>query len=447
MRPQGDHEMNVAVAGGTGEETLRTLVFADCFPPLTGGSQIILYEIVRRFPADVAVVCTPPVPGDEEFDRQQPFPIIRSKTMRPLTVVWPEMPADVCQAMAREDFYCRWFRRARVMRWLVYLRVLVAMIRAARRERAEVIFCGHPFLGGIAARCHASMAGVPYVVYSYGEELAMLLSRPGVARALQRWALGGASRVFAISRFSRDVLLALGVQPDRVRVQFPAVSEVFFAQPGLSPPEVKRRLGLAEDAPLLLTAARLMERKGVDTVIRALPRVLEVIPATVYLVAGSGADEPRLRALAAQVGVGGKVKFLGDSSHFELLNYYHACDVFVMPNREIEATGETETFGVVFLEANACGKPVIGGRVGGVLDAVEDGITGLLVDPTDVGAVGQAILRLLTDPCYARQLGENGRRRARQEFSWDRNSAEVQKALAEAVAVAKQKERNPRLST
>ena len=196
-------------------------------------------------------------------------------------------------------------------------------------------------------------------------------------------------------------------------------------------------LGVAADAPVVLTAARLMERKGVDTVIRALPEVLRASPTAVYLVAGTGADEARLRRLTEELGLKSRVRFLGDASHEALVNYYHACDVFVMPNRGVEETGETETFGVVFLEANACGKPVIGGRVGGVLDAIEDGESGLLVDPTDVQAVATAIVRFLNDPEYARQVGERGRRRARERFSWDRNAAEVLQTLTAAACASR----------
>jgi phosphatidylinositol alpha-1,6-mannosyltransferase len=274
-------------------------------------------------------------------------------------------------------------------------------------------------------------------VYSYGEELAMLLRRRGLAWRLQRWALGGASTVFAISRFSGDIVLSFGVDPARVCVQFPGVSEIFFGKPTRSLGETKRSLGVAADAPVVLTATRLMERKGVDTVIRAMPRVLGVFPDTVYVVAGSGGDEARLRKLATSLGVERHVVFLGDTSHDDLLNYYHASDLFVMASREIGETGETDTFGVVFLEANACGKPVIGGRVRGVLDAIEDGESGLLVDPTDVDAVAAAIVRFLKDPEYARQVGERGRRRARERFSWDRNAAEVLQALTEAVRAAR----------
>lgn len=416
---------------------MKILVFADVYPPLSGGSQVILHEICSRLPARSLLVYTSPVPGDRDFDLQQPFRIVRSDMMRPLTSHWPEIPEAERRAMARADFYCRWFPRSRLVRWLVYVRVVRDMVRAARRERADVILCGHPFLAAVAARCHRWMRGVPYAVYSYGEELAMLLRRRGLAWRLQRWALQRAFAVFAISRFSGDVVLAFGVNPARVHVQCPGVSEVFFGEPTQSPVDVKRSLGVAADAPVVLTAARLMERKGVDTVIRALPEVLRASPAAVYLVAGTGADEARLRRLAEELGLKSRVRFLGDASHEALVNYYHACDVFVMPNRGVEETGETETFGVVFLEANACGKPVIGGRVGGVLDAIEDGESGLLVDPTDVQAVATAIVRFLNDPEYARQVGERGRRRARERFSWDRNAAEVLQTLTAAACASR----------
>ncbi|NLB96282.1 MAG: glycosyltransferase, partial [Armatimonadetes bacterium] len=171
--------------------------------------------------------------------------------------------------------------------------------------------------------------------------------------------------------------------------------------------------------PVLVTVSRLLERKGHDVVLRALPRIAAAVPEVAYLVAGTGPREPVLRRLAGELGVAERVVFAGRVPDEELADYYGAADVFIHPNRELP-NGDVEGFGIVFLEANAAGKPVIGGNSGGTPDAVVDGVTGFLIDPNDVDAVADAAIRLLTDRDLARKLGEQGRERARTEFTWER---------------------------
>lgn len=423
---------------------MRVLLLTEFFRPVTGGSQIILSELCTRLPPDQLVVYTAAVPGDEAFDALQAYRIIRSKILSPVMAVMPELSTEERAIVRQTDFYSRWFGRSRLVRWLAYVRMVLDVIQTVRRERPDVILCGQPFLAGFAVRCHTCLSRRPYAVYTYGEELTMTLTdgRP-LARRVIRWELQGAAAVFTISRFSRDQLLAYGVNPARIGVQAPAVSRAFFGPPQVEPAEMRRRLGLPGDARVLLTVARLAERKGIDVVIRALPEVLQAQPNTVYMVVGSGEDEARLRHLAAVHSVEPRVRFFGTHDHDELVNYYHTCDIFVMPNRTLLETAETEGFGIVFLEANACGKPVVGGRAGGAVEAVEDGVSGLLVEPTDVKAVAGAILRLLNDPPYARQLGANGRRRALEQFSWDRNAAEVWETLRLITGEARVASRGP----
>ena len=117
------------------------------------------------------------------------------------------------------------------------------------------------------------------------------------------------------------------------------------------------------------------------------------------------------------MGVADSVIFTGCVSDEELLGYYAACDVFIMPNREID--GDIEGFGMVYLEASAAGKPVIGGRSGGTGDAILDGITGLRVDGTNVAQIADAVISLLSDPEKSKTMGKNGYRWAAQEFTWD----------------------------
>ena len=132
---------------------------------------------------------------------------------------------------------------------------------------------------------------------------------------------------------------------------------------------------------------------------------------------GTGEDCDYLKALADELGVTESVIFAGSVSDHDLASYYAACDLFVMPNRQIEA--DIEGFGMVYLEAGAARKPVIGGISGGTEDAIVDGVTGLRIDGNSLEAIAEAVLSLLTNPPRAAAMGEAGRQRVAAEFTWE----------------------------
>jgi phosphatidylinositol alpha-1,6-mannosyltransferase len=138
-----------------------------------------------------------------------------------------------------------------------------------------------------------------------------------------------------------------------------------------------------------------------------------------YLIVGEGPEGKRLRRLVRQLGLEDKVIFVGPIPYGEVAKYYKLCDVYVMPSKEVRTKHHWfEGFGIVYLEANACGKPVIGGRSGGVGDAVIHGQTGLLVNPYDVKEMSKALQLLLTDRRYASLLGQQGKQRVESDFTW-----------------------------
>ena len=156
-------------------------------------------------------------------------------------------------------------------------------------------------------------------------------------------------------------------------------------------------------------------------VMRGLARLHARGEDVIYLIVGRGREEARLRELASELGLEDRVAFAGYVPDGDLPRYYRVCDLFVMPNRVTQGTaleGDIEGFGISFLEANACGKPVIGGRSGGAIEAVEEGVVGVLVDPESEEEIAAAIGTLLEDRSLARRLGENGRRRVEDAFDW-----------------------------
>jgi phosphatidylinositol alpha-1,6-mannosyltransferase len=236
--------------------------------------------------------------------------------------------------------------------------------------------------------------------------------------------------VVAVSEFTRQALIeTMGVAPERIELIVNGVDAERF-RPGPKPPALLARYGL-EGKRVLLTVGRLVERKGIDTTLRALPAILERVPDACYLIVGTGEYLPRLEALVAELGLGEQVIFAGRVPRDELVAHYQLCDLFVMPNREL-ANHDTEGFGLVFLEANACGKAVVSGMAGGVVEAVRHGETGLNVDGTDVDAVATAITGLLLDDDRRQAMAQRGLEVARASSSAER--ARAFHALCERVA-------------
>jgi phosphatidyl-myo-inositol dimannoside synthase len=161
----------------------------------------------------------------------------------------------------------------------------------------------------------------------------------------------------------------------------------------------------------------MQRRKGHDMVIKALPSIAQKVPAVKYLIVGTGEEQATLYKTAQDMGVLERVVFAGQVPASELAAYYAACDVFVMPNRQIGP--DIEGFGIVFVEASAAGKPVIGGESGGTGDAILHGVTGLRVDGTNVEAIATAVTTLLTEPGLAKAMGRQGQCRVATEFSWE----------------------------
>ena len=167
-------------------------------------------------------------------------------------------------------------------------------------------------------------------------------------------------------------------------------------------------------------------------VVRALPRLIRDIPDLHYLVVGKG-DPDDLKALAASEGVADRITIVDYVSEGDLPTLYHLCDLYAMVSRWDPITKEVEGFGICYLEAGACGKPCVAGSVGGCGDAVEDGVTGLVVDPTDNDAVYEALRALLTDPDRSHVMGQAGRRRVKDLFTKEDTLCSTQKVLTSSI--------------
>jgi phosphatidylinositol alpha-1,6-mannosyltransferase len=367
---------------------MRLLLLTIDFPPARGGVQALLARFAAGLaPAWQVTVITPAAGGADAWDRGRSYRVVRSR------------PAS-----------------GRLAAIGLQARALVETLR----RRPHVIVCGHVLLGPVC-RLASAILGVPYVAMAYAYEV-----RAPRMRWIARLALRGARRVVVPSEFGRRAVEAHGVVPARITVARPGA--------GLDADRALAHGTAPDDAPVVLSVGRLVDGyKGHDMVIRAMPLILARAPAARYVVVGDGPRRGYLERLATSLAVGDAVRFVGEIPDDEVAAWYRRCDVFVLAAREDAAGGGAEGYGIVLVEAGLHGKPVVGGRAGGVVDAVVDGETGLLVDPVDPGDIADAIARLLTERDVAARLGQAGRRRAVEELTWSRYAEQVGRALAEAA--------------
>ena len=266
--------------------------------------------------------------------------------------------------------------------WLGRVRLASLLLLFLLRRRPQRVFCGHVNLAPMTQLFCQSL-GIPYTVLTYGKEVWDPLP-PRYVEALQK-----AHSIWCISRHSRDRACEVNhLDPRQFRMVSCVVDGDTFT-PGEKPPELIERYGLY-DAKVLMTVARLWSGdiyKGVDVTIRALGKVAAVFPDVKYLVIGRGDDQPRLAQLAEDLGVRDRVIFAGFVPTEELPDHYRVADGYVMPSRE--------GFGIVYLEAMACGVPVISGDADGSADPLQDGRVGWQVPYRDPEAVAAACIELL----------------------------------------------------
>ena len=230
------------------------------------------------------------------------------------------------------------------------------------------------------------------------------------------FALHHADKIIANSEHTRDTLLAMDVNPERVAIIYPGVDVSVF-RPGLEVTGLRESLGIHSDDNLVFSVGRLSRRKGFDQVIRAVARLRAKGINVHYVLAGIGEDRDYLAGIIREHSIQNRVHMIGAVTDQDLPRWLNTCDVFAMPNREID--GDNEGFGMVFIEAAACGKPVLAGDAGGTGSAVLDGVTGLRADGESLESVTDCLHSLLTNTVKSGEMGRLGLTRVKSEFSWE----------------------------
>ena len=407
MTSSGDRELSRRRAGEMAPA--RVLLVAPSFPPATGGLERLLAgvcdELVRSG-VELTVLAQQTVDA-REWDRGRPW-----RTRRTPRLATP----------------------------LGLLRAACVVAQEGRRG-LDCLLVGHWCrVGALLAAVGRVLAQTPFAVIIHGLDIGSTRRRFGV-QALRRWSLRHAALLIANSRCTRERLLAVA-EADRVIAIHPRI-------------DPSRWLALAERArparqtwplgpgPIVLQPGRLVPRKNHAAVIRAMRTVLAEVPDARYVIAGDGPERERLEALAWQLGLLGRsVFFLGEVSDLEMAGLYRDCAVCVMPSRERGEAGDVEGFGIVFLEAGLFGKPVIGGKSGGIPDAIVDGQTGFLVPPDDEEALAERVVQLLANESLARRLGQAGRRRVEAGFCWGQGRNAYADAIREVILTRRGRSRH-----
>ncbi|MGH8902301.1 MAG: glycosyltransferase family 4 protein [Egibacteraceae bacterium] len=366
----------------------RTLWVTTDFPPRPGGIEQSLANLLARRPPQATWVLAAPWPGGGQHDATLPYRVDRIGR-RPL------LPTPALRQQVKE---------------------------AADAHAADVVLLGPAWpLGELAGR-----VGRPTIALSYGHEAGMV--RIGLGPLIRR--LRRATVVTVISAFTRSLLEPWLSPHTRVELLPPGVDVDVF-HPGVEGTCVRARYGIAADRPLVVCISRLVPRKGQDVLIEVWPRVTAAVPGAHLLIAGVGPREAVLRSRVRQLGLHRDVTLAGELAWGDLPAYYAAGDVFAMPCRTRLGGLDVEGLGMVYLEAQACGVPVVAGRSGGAPEAVVDGETGHVVDGANPAAVTGVIISLLRDPDRRAAMGAAGRAFVERHWSWSAISHRLDELLAD----------------
>ncbi|WP_405781434.1 glycosyltransferase family 4 protein [Streptomyces sp. NBC_00859] len=378
----------------------KTLIVTNDFPPRPGGIQAFLHNMALRLePGRIVVYASTWKRGSEgaaataAFDADQPFTVVRDRSTMLLPT--PRVTARASGLLREHGCTAVWFGAA------APLGLMAPALRRAGAER-------------IVATTHGHEAGWAQL--------------PGARQLLRRIGRGTDTLTY-LGEYTRSRIAgALTPEAAARMVQLPpGVDEETF-HPGSGGAQVRARLGLT-DRPVVVCVSRLVPRKGQDTLILAMPRILRQVPDAVLLIVGGGPYAGDLEKLAADTGVAGSVRFTGPVPWAELPAHFGAGDVFAMPCRTRRGGLDVEGLGIVYLEASATGLPVVAGDSGGAPDAVLDGETGWVVRGGSADDAADRIVTLLQDPGLRRRMGERGRAWVEEKWRWDLLAGKLRELL------------------
>ena len=372
----------------------RVLVVTNDFPTRRGGIESFVFALCERMDPSEVVVYTASMPGDTAYDTELPFPVYRdpSSTLLPTRAVG---------------------RRA---------------VEVMRRHGCDRVMFGASAPLGLLAPTFRRAGAKRIVALTHGHEV--WWAKVPIARQLLRRIGDSVDVMTYVSEWCRDQIapaLSTAAAGRMVRLSPGVDTERFY--PGCGGEEVRRRLCIPADAPVVVCTARMVKRKGQDTLVKAWPMVAARFPSARLLMVGDGPHQSQVKQLVARMRVSGSVVFVGSVPWTQIPSYVDAGDIFAMPCRTRLLGLEPEAFGIVFLEASACGLPVLVGDSGGAQETVIHGETGYVMETEDSRIVADRIRQLIENDEQRREMGTQGRRWVDNHWTWQSSLQDLRTSL------------------
>ncbi|SIS47699.1 glycosyltransferase family 4 protein [Neptunomonas antarctica] len=382
---------------------MSCLLITSIFAPINGGSAVVYENLCQNLEKGSIIILTATcnystgktIDGWEEHDNSVDYPIYRLKLLRSKII----KSSSIFHSLFLLLFVDIPLR----------IKVFTKALQLVKKHKVTTLCVGDLNSLSWLGKWLKIFTNIKVINYIHGEEVTTEANYKSFQRARSNY-LKDADAIIAVSYFTKDYLInRFRLSPQKITVITNGVNTTNFTDVD----KLNARLTLRDrynlkDKKIFITVGRLVPRKGIDTVIKSLPHVLESHPDAHYLIVGTGPIKDQLENIVTNLNLSSSVTFAGNIDHSELVAHYNMADVFIMPNRTMP-DGDTEGFGLVFLEANACGIPVIAGRAGGASDAVINDLNGISVDGLNENEVSMAMLKLLDDPGLAEKLAAQGK--------------------------------------
>lgn len=368
----------------------RSLLISEIFPPLHGGSGRWFWELYSRLNPERFHVAAGEHENARAFDKEHALALSRF----PLSSwSWGIKSVDGLR------YYFNAYRK---------------LAKYIKQNDIQALHCGRCLPEGFIGFLLSKRFNIPLLCYIHGEDVeAAATSRELswiVAKVLDR------SQILICNSNNTASLVSKHwqIKQNKVRVLYPGVDADYFV-PSMINSSVRADLAW-HDRPTVLTVGRLQKRKGQDMMLQAIPKILEKLPNFLYAVVGGGEEKENLLGLCEQLNITQSVLFMDELSDAQMLACYQQCDLFILPNRTVEQ--DIEGFGMVLVEAQACGKTVVAGDSGGTKETMIVGETGFIIDCGDPDKIATLLTGILSNTGLLASMGKKGRAHVERELDW-----------------------------
>ena len=406
---------------------LKLILLPNNFPPKRGGIATWMYSICRYMDADEINCFVESTEDCSNVDRQNSFNIIRvgnpgaihfqsliKHLNQVIRILWMNrnlMNRDLSLSSVLSWFFC--LMRMNFVQLKYSVLHINSILTQINHLKGHIVLCGTVLPPGLTAYFLSIFFQIPYAVIAHGDEI-IRWQKHNNYRHIAKIVFQNSSLIIANSHYTQRLLNTIDISNTKIRIVHPGVdTKAFFP----------RKINVGKSNPyrfrnskIILSVGSLIPRKGHDAVIKALEHVLKNEPHAHFVIAGDGPYRADLKSMVANLGLEQHVTFTGEVEDHQLQDLLNMCSVFIMPSRHTRDS--VEGFGIVFIEANACAKPVIGGNSGGIEDAIINGHTGFVVNPCNYMEIAEKIILLLQNQKLAKKMGMNGMNRAIKYFDW-----------------------------